>query len=44
MPGSHAHKLHTEGKNAELAAHMKELDIKDQKLRGESSPADKESK
>lgn len=35
MPGSVAHKLHTEGKLKELAAHMKELTLKDKKLKGE---------
>ena len=34
MPGSVAHRLYTEGKTKELAAHMKELDAKDRKRRG----------
>ncbi|UUZ75442.1 hypothetical protein LP414_27385 [Polaromonas sp. P1(28)-13] len=36
MSGSHAHKLHTEGKLKELSAHMKQLDINDRKLKGET--------
>ncbi len=34
MPGSHAHKLHTDKKWDELQAHMKELEEKKQKLEG----------
>ena len=34
MPGSQAHKLHTEKKWAELTAHMKELEQKKQQLEG----------
>lgn len=34
MPGSVAHKLHTDKKYKELEAHMKELDEKDKKLKG----------
>ena len=34
MPGSQAHKLHTEKKWAELQQHMKELEEKKKKLEG----------
>jgi hypothetical protein len=34
MPGSQAHKLHTEKKWSELQAHMKELEQKKQQLEG----------
>ena len=34
MPGSVAHKLHTEKKYKELEAHMKALDAKDKQLKG----------
>jgi hypothetical protein len=33
--GSHAHKLHVEGKIQLLDRHMKELDEKDRRLKGE---------
>lgn len=33
MPGSHAHKLHSEGEMKELAAHMRQLDAKDKQLK-----------
>lgn len=36
MPGSHARKLHDEGKWQDLVKHMKELDLKERRLRGEA--------
>lgn len=35
MPGSHARQLHDEKKFKELDQHMKELDLKELRLRGE---------
>lgn len=37
MPGSVAHKLHTEKKYQELQQHMKELEEKKRKLEGRSN-------
>lgn len=34
--GTVAHRLHTEGKLKELAAHLKQLDANDRKLKGET--------
>lgn len=34
MPGSTAHRLHTEGKTKELATHMREVDQKYQQMTG----------